>query len=763
MAEAEIPDLSAFAREMPWLNREASNEERAESLLAAMDTDQLIHMLHGASNLFGKRADDGGPQSIGYIPPIPELRVPALVMSDGPSGLRNREKATGFPAPITQAASFDPEIAREVGAQIAREAAARGQDQLFGPAFNLARVPIGGRTFEYYGEDPLLAGTIAAANAQGIQNEGVMATLKHYVANNHERQRNWVSANLDERTLHEIYERPFRIAIEAANPASVMSAYNKINGIYACSNRKTQVTDLRERMGFTGFVVSDYPATHEPTDIKNGLNVELPKAKHTTRHKIEEAIKAGHMTWEDVRARVRETLIQMFRFGLFDHPWDEARGDRLRQTMPLDPEPGYQIAQKTLEAGAVLLKNDGILPLDDNPDLWQHKKVLIIGKGAQSPAAGGGSSKVDPLKTDDFLTEFSARVPDNTRIVFKPTWDLRGIKKEAPGAAMIIIFATQRSTEILDRRNLSFSFATNKAINTAIEANDPHTAFTIDRMAAGPAATYGTYTGAPQGPTLATAADTGRITPDGTGSSLAPIIVVTQVPGAMFMPWRREVNAILNTWYPGEASAAATTRLLFGDVNPSGRLPLTFPKYDEQSPIKTKRQYPGDNFGLQCYYDERIFIGYRWYLRNRQKPTFPFGFGLSYTEFSYRDLTLSHQTISFDSPDAGLSVTFTVENIGEVAGACVPQIYVGKPEDDRLATPPYELAGYTKEFLEPGEKREVTIEIPSERLEIFDPKLGDGFGDFVVRPGDYRILLADSTLDIKEEATYTVIEEELLG
>lgn len=693
-------DVSA----MPWLDAKKTPEERADLLIDAMSEAQLIHMLHGASSLIGTRKDDGGPKSIGYVPAIPELRIPALVLTDGPSGLRNREPATQMPAPIAHAASWDVTNVYDVGKAIAEDAKDRGQDLLFGPGFNLGRVPVAGRTFEYFGEDPYLSGMLAAANVRGLQETGIMANLKHYVANNQELNRTLSSSNMDSRTLHEIYEKPFEIAVAESDPASVMCAYNKINHVYACSNHDTLVTDLRGRMGFRGFVVSDYPATHAASDIRNGLNIELPNAQHTSEKNIRKAIDAGELSWDDVRARVRETLVQMFRFGLFDHPWDESRGDRLRNMREIPAERGYEAALSAAEAGSVLLENDGILPLDPDPSAWVGKRILIVGEGAKNAASGGGSSQVTSLKKDSFLEEFTKRMPADTTVVWKSAWDPVGIDKEAKQADLVIVVAKVISTELFDRLNLDFFPHMNHAVKTATNVNDN-------------------------------------------------TIVVTQLPGPTLMPWSKDVRAILNVWYPGAAGGKATTNLLFGDVNPSGRLPQTFPASNQQSPIQDSKQFPGDKAGFESNYTEGVFIGYRWFDREHETPAYPFGYGLSYTTFSYSDATLARDS---GRADDNVRVRFRVTNTGTRAGALVPQVYVGKPATAELATPPKELAAFTKVELEPGESRQVELTVKPDQLSVFDPTLADGFGDFIVQPGTYRIYLADHANAVKSSWDYRI-------
>ena len=626
LANAANPTETKIQRttaDMPWLNPKLEAKERARLLVEAMTPQQKVHMLHGASDLLGIRRDNAGdPPSIGYIPAIPELRVPALVMTDGPAGLRNGEKATVMPAPIAQASSFDPQVAESYGRLLGRELSARGQDLLFGPGFNLARNPQAGRAFEYLGEDPLLAGTLAAANVKGVQSEGVMATLKHYVANNQETNRTLNSSNMDSRTLREIYVRPFEIAIKQSQPAAVMCAYNRVNNVPACGNRETMTEDLRGRMGFRGFTVTDYPAAWSATDIAAGLNVELPWGFWTSQSRIERAITDGKMTWGDIDARITETLTQMFRFGLFDHPWDEARGDRERPRHAIDAQAGYDAALNVALRGPVLLKNDGTLPLT-NPG-----RVLVVGSAAKNALSGGGSSGGKALLHDSALDELRRALPGST-IEWKSEWNPLGIRHAARNADVVVVFAGVLSTELLDRPNLKFMPHINNAVHMAASAN-PNT------------------------------------------------VVVTQTGGPVLMPWLADVRAVLNVWYPGEAGGLATAKLLTGQESPSGRLPQTFPATGSQFPANERRQFPGAKGGFQSHYDEGVFMGYRWYSTKGEKPLFPFGFGLTYTTFEYSGA----QVIPAED---GFEVTVTVTNTGQRVGRVVPQVYVQKPGDDMPA------------------------------------------------------------------------------
>lgn len=569
---------------------------------------------------------------------------------------------------------------------------------MFSPGFNLGRNPTAGRTFEYFGEDPYLAGTTAAAHVNGLQSTGVMATIKHYVANNQETNRTQNSSNIDPRTLREIYEKPFQIAIEGSEPAAVMCAYNKVNNDPACGNKSTLTDDLRRRMGFTGTVVTDYPAAWATSDVRDGLNVELPGSFWTSQVMVNGAIGRGELTWDDVKTRVRETLTQMFRFGLFDKPWDATNGDRRRGVSQLPVDRGHAAALRAAESGSVLLKNDGILPLRSGDGA--PARVLVVGEAAKKTTSGGGSSQVvAPLAPDSTLDQIARRLP-SAQVVWKSEWDPAGIALEAPKANLVIVVAASGRTELFDVPTLDFPLQVNNAVWNASQRN-PHT------------------------------------------------VVVTQVGGPVLMPWLDRVGAVLNVWYPGEAGGEATARLLFGDENPSGRLPQTFPARADQKPASTANQFPGASLGFQANYTEGVFMGYRWYDKAGQKPLFPFGYGLSHTTFSYSDLRLSS---SSGAPGDAVRASVTLTNTGSRQGAVVPQAYVGKPSTPDVQTPPRELGAFAKVTLRPGESRRVELTIEPRQLAIFDV----GRNDFVVRPGAYTIGVGDNVAAVGATATYTV-------
>jgi beta-glucosidase len=669
----------ASGGDRPWTDGSLSPSDRAGLLLDAMTLDEKVRMLHGTI---------GSPvPTTGYIAPIRRLGVPGVTMTDGPAGVRNGQKATELPAPVAQAASFDTDLAQDYGRTVGREARARGQSQVFGPGTNIQRVPVNGRNFEYFSEDPYLSGTMAGADTLGIQSQGVIATVKHFAANNQETDRMTVSAQIGERALHEIYGTPFDLAVRQGEPGSVMCSYNRVNTVYACSNAHTLRTMLRSRFGFEGYVVSDYPSTHATSDLAAGLNVELPLSFHVNPLSVRAALHRGDITREDVDQRVREVLTVLFRFGLFERDGTA--------TSPVDEDAGNAAAQRVAEQSAVLLKNDGAaLPLDDSTS-----RIAVIGSAAADSAQGGGSSKVDPLSEDKAIDAVRERAGGSAHVTYHDGWDKKAAAEAARSADVAVVFAHDKEEEGSDRSGLSLPCNQDELISKVAEANS--------RTA-----------------------------------------VVLQTGGPVLMPWLPKVASVLETWYPGARGGAATARLLWGDVNPSGKLPQTFPAAEDEVPARTKAQYPGVNG--TAHYSEGIDVGYRWYDKTDTKPLFPFGHGLSYSDFAYSGLRLEK---SSGGPDDPVKLSFSVTNDGERAGSEAAQVYVSKP-DTEADSPPRELGGFRKVSLESGETKRVEVTVRPRQLSYWDTET-DGFR---VRKGEYGIAVGPSSRSLPLGASYWVTD-----
>jgi beta-glucosidase len=662
----------------PWLNAHQTPQSRAGELLAAMTLADKVNMLHGTDT------SQSPIPTVGFIPAIPRLGVPAITMTDGPAGVRDGvDKSTELPSPSAEAASFDTSVAKLYGTVLGTDAKDLGQDQVFGPGMNIQRVPVNGRDFEYYSEDPYLSGTMGGADVRGIQSQGVIATIKHYVGNNQETNRMTVSDQVDDRTLHEIYEKNFGIAVADGDPGSVMCSYNQLNDQFSCDNSET-LGSLRSQFGFDGYVVSDYPATHATTSIKDGLNIELPTGVFNTMANVQAALAGGSITMADIDARVRETLVVLFKFGFFD---------RTVTPQPIDQATDNADVQQIEAQSAVLLKDkSSVLPITG-----QDKNIAVIGGPAKTSAQGGGSSQVNPLSVDDSFDAIVARAGSGATVSFADGTDVAQAAATAKSADVALVFVRDNESEGSDRSNLSLP-DNQDALVQAVAAANPHT------------------------------------------------VVVLQTGAAVLMPWLSQVSGVLQTWYPGAKGGAATAQLLFGDVDPSGKLPQTWPASDQQVPASTPAQYPGVN-GVADY-SEGIYVGYRWYDEFHQTPLFPFGYGLSYTSFHYSDLKLGHNNGHSGDP---VTVSFKVTNTGKVAGAEAPQVYVAKP--DRIAdTPPKELGAFTKVSLQPGQTKTVSLSINPRELSYWD----SGAQAFTVQDGNYGILVGGSSAALPLSADYRV-------
>ena len=665
---------------LPWMNPTQTPQARADELLAAMTLADKVNMLHGVST------SQSPVPAVGYIPAIPALDVPGITMTDGPAGVRTgSDKSTELPSPSAEAATFDTSDAQLYGTTLGQDSMHLGEDQVFGPGMNIQRVPTNGRNFEYYSEDPYLSGMMAGADVNGIQSQGVIATLKHYVGNNQETNRMTVSDTVDDRTLHEIYEKNFGIAVATSDPGSVMCSYNKINDVYSCDNSET-LGSLRSQLGFDGYVVSDYPATHATTSIKEGLNVELPTGVFNTLTNVQAALANGSITMADIDARVHETLVVLFKFGIFD------RGPITRT--PINQRADEMKALQIEEDAAVLLKNqDNVLPITAGT-----RSIAVIGTPAKVSAQGGGSSQVNPISVDNSFDAISQLATGTGATVsYADGSDPTQAAATAKAAAIALVFVRDNESEGSDRSNLSLP-GNQDALVSAVAAANPHT------------------------------------------------VVVLQTGSAVLMPWLSQVSGVLQTWYPGADGGAATGALLFGQISPSGKLPQTWPMSNGQVPASTPAQFPGVN-GAAAY-SEGIYVGYRWYDEHNQTPLFPFGYGLSYTNFAYSNLKLAKKAGNSSDP---VTLSFDVTNTGKVFGAEAPQVYVAKP--DRIAdTPPKELGAFTKVSLAPGQTRTVTLTVNPRELSYWD----SGAQAFSVQDGTYGIMVGGSSADLPLVAHYTV-------
>jgi len=807
-------------------------------LLQAMTLDEKLSFLYGTT-------DPSGLGQAGYIPGVPRLGIPPLRLTDGPAGIRTSLPATALPAPVSLASSFDPDLAHRFGEIIGAEGRARQQDVLLSPMVNIVRVPQAGRNFETLGEDPLLAGRMVAGEVRGIESEGLVATVKHYVANNYENARTTTSAQVDDRTLNEIYLPGFEAAVDA-DVGAVMCSYNRLDGRYTCDTKKLLTDILRDRFGFKGWVMTDWFAGHGIGSLEAGLDQEMPgysrfggRGQPWAAGALKDSILSGNVPMAAVDLAVTRMLRQMDRMGLLD--------GSAAVRPPLDQEAGQQVAAEVEEKGAVLLKNEnGALPIRaaDLPS------IVVIGPTAREPlVGGGGSSRVQPLRTTSLIDALQRRMGANGTVHWVAGIDLDGVAIPAsvlaPAGAMrgngLQRLATDSSTQV----DAGIDFTGDNAVpagsvqswhgtltapttgdyelklqlqggsatlmldgarvlatggfggNSSLipTADGLQNATTTVHLEAGVARSievqvggglqFGGFT--PQQPLqlrlawvtperraqfqreAVEAARTARAAvvigyDEGTEGRDRPSlslpgnqddlidavarasqrsIVVLQTGSAVVLPWVDDAEAILQAWYPGQEGGEAVAALLLGEVNPAGKLPVTFPRAESDAPTAPPERYPG--IDGKASYDEGIFVGYRWYDSQNIAPLFPFGHGLSYTTFQY-------DQIAVQPAGDGLDVMFRVRNSGRVAGVEIPQVYVGPPANPPVPMAPKQLAGFDRISLAPGERKEVTVHISARELSYWNVDTNA----WVKATGQRTVYVGSSSRDIRLEAAAEV-------
>lgn len=633
--------------------------------------------------------------------PIPRLGIPELIVSDGPHGLRRVEDvhaagsqslpATCFPTASCLSATWDTGALEAIGKAIGEEANALNVDVVLGPGNNMKRTPVCGRNFEYFSEDPYLAGELAVSFINGVQGEGVGTSLKHYAANNQEYQRFSINAELDERAFREIYLPAFEAAVKRAKPWTVMCSYNKINGVHASQNHRLLTEILKDEWGFEGLVVSDWGAVHDRVaSLAAGLDLEMPGPKPRRTQAVIEAVRSGQLDEtvldEAVRRILRVTLM----------------ADATPKGGSFDAEAHHALARRVASEGMVLLKNDGILPLQ-NPT-----SIAIIGRSAKHPHfQGGGSSNINATKVDvpfDEIQKLAAGAQLSYAEGYPADLSLdQALIEEAVRAAqaaqVALIFVALPSSiesEGYDRADLTLT-PHQVALIQAVSKAQPKTVVILNN-----------------------------------GSAIA------------MGEWLEGVAAVLEAWMMGQAGGGAIADILFGKVNPSGKLAETFPLRLADTPAYLN--CPGENGTVR--YGEGIFIGYRYYDSKQLAVQFPFGYGLSYTTFDYAKLRLSAQT--FKDSD-GLEVTLEVTNSGKVAGKEIVQVYV-RDKKARLIRPDKELKGFAKVALEPGETKTVTVPLDFRAFAYYDP----AYPAWVSEDGEFEILVGASATDIRLSQTVTL-------
>ena len=681
-ATAAVPKLAAtYPADCPWMNTHKSPAGRAKLLLDASSLGQKLRWLDEQAANTPQQTTFG---SVVY--PAQLACTPTVVYTDGPDYVRGAAGVTVFPAQISLAASWNNALAFAKGKAQGDEAFRSGKNVVLGPGVSSSRTPLAGRTPEYLGEDSLLSGTLAANDINGLQKgnpaEPVMAVLKHYIANEQELDRQTSSSNIDGRTLRETYNLPFEVALSKSDPGGVMCSYNQVNGVYACENPILK-NILKTDDDFAGYVVSDFGAVHSTgPSLTAGLDQELNRPNFYSPATINAALDKGTITLADINTAATRVVTAYIKAGLFDHPLPTPAS-----TSASSPA-NKAVAQNIATQGSVLLKNAGpILPLKS-----ATKTIAVIGQtasntptngvsagtvcaeGGPTPFGNSGPACPNPVAPLDAITARAATV--GATVAYSNGADIAAAATVAKTAAVAVVFAYAKQGEFTDRTALSLD-GNGSALISAVAAANPNT------------------------------------------------IVILETGTAVEMPWLDSVKGVVEAWYPGDQQGAAIARLIYGDDNFSGKLPMTFPKSLSDIPTNTPAQYPGtfangsstrapgDTSIRQVSFSEGNAIGYKWYDSQNITPLFPFGYGLSYTTFAYTGLTIT--PVVNKNGTKKITVSFKIQNTGSVAGSETGQVYLTLPSS--TGEPGKRLVGYTQADLKPGQFQKVKV--------VIDPAAGD--------------------------------------
>jgi len=822
----------------PAMAQTTGVEERVESILKQMTIEEKIGLIGGAGSLFDIRG-------------IPRLNVPSMTAADGPFGVRNFTRTNVYAGGIALAASWNTDLAQRFGTQLGRDARSRGVHFYLAPGVNIYRAPQNGRNFEYYGEDPYLAGRTAAALISGVQSQGVAATVKHFLGNNSEFARHTTDVIIDERTAREIYLPAFETAVKSGHVAAVMNSYNLVDGEHMTENRRFNVQILKQEWGFSGVLMSDWDATYSTAAAANGgLDLEMPSSKYFNAASLTPLLRGGQLSQQVLDDKVRRILRTAVQLGWLDRA-------QLDTSVSRYDVAGRALALQGALEGVVLLKNaDGVLPLDHS----QIRSLAVIGPNAY-PAVlnGGGSATVAPFHATSLLEGLSAESGNDIDIRYargiagyqqfarSTKWattadgEQRGIQvqefdnlelKGAPARTRVERYVDQgepldlgplasgdRPLDLaafgavhptsarfsgyftpsspgehdlfvqvggfdkdigyrvyVDDKLMIDHWSWKKAALKAVKLTlDPgaHKIVLEHRAGAGgldgrvPFIRLGLVAKGgwvePSAEQFAAQADAAIVAvgfdyaseaeawdrtfelPPGQDELLRKtcaankrcIVIVNSGGGVDTTGWLERAPALLQAWYLGQDGGAAVAKILFGTVNPSGHLPASFERQWQDNPVHDSYYpAPGTN---QIRYKEGVFVGYRGYEAREIKPQFPFGFGLSYTSFEYRDLQVRKAITANNMYEA----VFSVKNVGSRAGAVVPQLYVSAPKSS-VPRPKKELKGFAKLMLRPGESREVVLPLDARSFAYFDVAGKRWRAD----PGKYRVLIGDSTEQI---------------
>ncbi|MFO8018787.1 MAG: glycoside hydrolase family 3 C-terminal domain-containing protein [Promethearchaeia archaeon] len=689
---------------LPFMDSNKDLEERVEDLLQRLTLHEKMSMLAGYTRF--------------STFPIKRLSVPEFGMTDGPHGVCSHSafgtENTYFPAAITLAASWNPDLAYKYGESLGEETRAVGRHCILAPGINIHRTPLCGRSFEYFTEDPFLNEKLVVPLIKGIQSKRIAACVKHFICNNTEKRRRFSNSIVDKRALEEIYFPGFKAAIEEGDAWVVMGSYNKVNGQYVYEKKNLLKDKLQNEWGFRGFVVSDWKATHSVNDparcIKAGFSLEMPEDFVYQKEKVRKAFENGEFSEDDLDGVIKPMLRVFFLVGLFDEKEKIPNGSR-------NTEAHLQVAREIIEEGAVLLKNEKKqLPLQEE----EIKKICVNGKMADYVPffkSIGGSSAVHPPFWNTPLDAFKERLGKEEIFV------------DDPAEADVVIHITgithwfRYDSEGSDREQLSMPDKRIKKIKEVTEQN-PNTIVVL-------------YNGSP--------------------------LQMTE--------WIDRVPAVLEVWQPHQVAGDAIVNLIFGDATPSGKLPTTFPKKLADSPAhQSKKSYPDFHYSyidnlkhewwyvspkrvdkakpIDVLYEEGIYVGYRYFDEENIEPLFPFGYGLSYTQFDYIELVLDKSEMS---EGESMTLKIKVKNAGDYPGDEVVQVYAYQKES-KIDRPPKELVGFGRVHLEPGQVDRVKITVNADDLAYYDPEKGK----WMLEGGEYKLLIGSSSREIKMESTVVI-------
>lgn len=807
-----------------YKNSKTPVEERVQDLVSRMTIDEKLSFINGTNWMYTKE--------------IKRLGIPAFKMSDGPVGTKSYGKSTAYPASVMNAATWNANLVYYLGVALGRDSRSRGINFLLGPGVNIARAPMTGRNFEYLGEDPYLSSILAVNYIKGVQSQGVVATVKHFAANNQEYDRNNISSDIDERTLQEIYLPAFKAAVQKANVGAVMNSYNLLNGEHTSQNARLNLDILKKDWKFDGILMSDWGGVHDGiAAFKNGTDLEMPGDEHMLPKVLLPALKNGEITEKDLNDKVSRILRICFRYGFFDRTQTDNK-------IPKDDPTSANVALRIAQEGIVLLKNqDNILPI--NPA--KTKKIAFIGPNAKSFNAGGGSSQTEPFHFSTYydgfksaaknaIVTYSMGIPSLNALSEQSVFYLEsgsktiGLKAEyfnnktLSGIPLevrndkIVDFSWVQTPNVIGIGQDNFSVrwtgiirpAKSATYKFAVRGDDGYRLYINNKIVLDYWTDHGPIEKNIEIPLqanteydvkleyyenngdasitfawfepkeenfdeaikLASEADIAILCvgfnqqiehegderpfelPEAQEELIKVVtkanpntIVVVNAGGNVYMQnWLSNIKGLVHTFYSGQEGGAALADILLGKINPSGKLPVSFEKNWKDN--ATYNNYYDTDNDKKVQYKEGLFVGYRHYDKNNIQPQFPFGFGLSYTDFQYSDLKITKKQ---NGGKVAVDVTFKVKNTGNTAGAEAAQLYVHDLVSP-VERPVKELKGFTKLFLKKGETKEFKITLDESAFSYYKTALKD----FSYDPGEFEILIGTSSKDLRLKQTISL-------